>query len=111
MTEYANIKNLPEAQYFTERGYTQAYPWVVVKATAKTRTLARVLVEQDPDWKPKMIPGGFAAHCTNQNAQTWLYAGVDMDNQKTVRLTKKGWALRGTRFIEDRAVHFYDYNF
>jgi len=108
---FTNIKNLPEGKYFTETGYSQSYPWVEIKRTAKTVTLAKVNIAPDPEWKPEMIPGGFSAHCTNQSDQTWLYDGYDMSNTRTIRMTKKGWAHKGTRYIEDRAVEFYDYNF
>ena len=106
-----NIKNLPEGNYFTEIGYSQSYPWVEIRRTAKTVTVAKVDVERDPEWKPEMIPGGFAAHCTNQHEQTWLFKGINHERTRTLRLTKKGWALQGTRYIEGRAREFYDYNF
>lgn len=115
MPEYTNIKNLPELtdgrKYFTERGYSQSYPWVEVKRTAKTVTLAKVEVKKDPEWKPKFEVGGFAAHCTNQGDQTWLFDGINEEYTRTIRLTKKGWSLFGVRYNEDRAVEFYDYNF
>lgn len=121
MTTNTNIKNLPMGptnKYFTEIGYSQSYPWKEIKRTAKTRTLARVLTERDPDWKPEIIPGGFVGHCTNQGEQTWLYAGVDMNDTVTIRKVKSRycgedemWANRGVKFVEDRAVEFFDYNF
>ena len=68
-----NIKNLPEGRnYFTETGYSQSYPWVEVKRTKTTVTLAKVNVKRDPDWKPEILPGGFAGHCTNQHQQTCI---------------------------------------
>jgi len=108
-----NIKNLPAGRYFTEIGYSQSYPWVVIdeSASGKTVTVAKVEVAADPDWKPEFYTGGFAAHCANQSEQTWLYAGVNMSVTKKVRLTKKGWTSKGTRFVADRAREFYDYNF
>ena len=106
-----NIKNLPEGKYFTEIGYSQTYPWVEVKRTAKTVTLAKVLVAQDPEFKPNIIPGGFAGHCDNQHEQTWLFDGIDTAWTKTIRQTKRGWSHRDTRFFEDVAREFYDWNF
>jgi len=106
-----NIKNLPAGNYFTEIGYSQSYPWVEIKRTAKTVTLAKVLVAKDPEWKPVMHAGGFAAHCSNQHDQTWLFAGIDTTHQTTLRLTKRGWAHKGVKFVEGRATEFYDYNF
>lgn len=106
-----NIKNLPEGNYVTEIGYSQSYPWQVVKETAKTKTIVRVKTKTDPDWKPEMHPGGFAAHCSNQSQQTWLYDGLSQET-KTIRLNKKGkWVHKGVHFVLDRATYFYDYNF
>ena len=109
-----NIKNLPVGlNYFTECGYSQSYPWVEVKRTAKTVTLAKVHVMRDPEWKPEMriYGGGFCAHCPNQNKQTWLFDRLDWNYTRTVRMTKRGWADRGTVFVEGKAIEFYDYNF
>lgn len=108
-----NIKGLPEGRnYFTECGYSQCYPWVEVKRTAKSVTLAKVEVAPDPEWKPEMIPGGFCAHCTNQHAQTWLFDKIDERNTVTVRWSVRGeWRAKGVRFIEGAAREFYDYNF
>jgi hypothetical protein len=107
-----NIKNLPEGEYFTEVGYSQLYPWVATKRTAKTATLAKVVVKKDPDWKPDFIPGGFCAHCTNQSDQTWLFDRIEHTAVTTIRLNNRGqWAHKGVRFIPNRATEFYDYNF
>lgn len=110
-----NLKGLPELTdgrtYFTECGYSQKYPWVEIRRTEKTVTLAKVNIKPDPDWKPEMHAGGFSAHCSNQSDQTWLYAGVDESNTRVVRMTKRGWASQGTRFLEHQAIEFYDYGF
>ena len=111
MTTNTNIKNLPEGEYFTEFGYSQSYPWRVLKKTPKTITLVAVEVERDPDWKPEFTPGGFCAHCNNQQDQTWLYKETDPTRTKVIRQTKKGWASKGVRFGQDQADYFYDYNF
>lgn len=106
-----NIKNLPEGNYYTELCWSDTHPWVEVGRTAKTIKLARVRVAKDPDWKPEMIPGGFAAHCTNQSSQTWLYDGIDEACTVTIRETKRGWANRGVRYKPNMAREYYDYNF
>ena len=105
-----NIKTLPTGEYFPRCGYTDRDVWAVIKATAKTRTLAKVEVERDPDWKPEVIPGGFAGHCTNQHEQTWLFDHIDHEHTITIRDTKRGWARKSERYIEG-ARKFYDYNF
>ena len=108
---YTNIKSLPEGTYFTEVGYSEYYPWVEVKRTAKTVTLAKVMVARDPDWKPEITPGGFLGHCSNQSDQTWLFYKVNPDHTTTIRMTKRGWARGGVRFVEGWAVEFYEWNF
>ena len=108
----SNIKNLPAGkEFFTEIGYSQSYPWMVVSKTAKTVKLARVEVSPDPEFKPEFHKGGFCAHCSNQSEQTWLFDSVSFRITKTVRMTKKGWSHKGTKFVEGRATYFYDYNF
>ena len=53
-----------------------------------------------------------AAHCSNQHAQTWLYDGVEGGYTRVLRKNKKGqWVHKGVRYVEDKAVYFYDYNF
>jgi len=113
MTVKTNIKNLPEGHnYFTEWGYTQSYPWVEIHRTAHTVTLAQVVVGPDPEWKPEIIAGGFAGHCTNQHEQTWLFKKIDDRVTKTIRKNKNGfWVYKGTGFTEGVAREFYDYNF
>ena len=106
-----NIKNLPEGDYMTELGYSQCYPWKVMRRTAQTAVLQRVKTAPDPDWKPEMHSGGFCAHCSNQGRQTWLYDGLE-NHQIRVRLNKHGqFVRRGVRFIAGSCRYFYDYNF
>jgi hypothetical protein len=107
-----NIKNLPEGRtYFTECGWTDRSPWVQVRRTAKTATLARVNVTPDPDWKPNFHAGGFSAHCSNQGDQTWLFDDIDEGSTVTIRLTNRGWKRHNVSFSEGNARRYYDYNF
>ena len=115
-TNLVGLPNGPTNKYFTERGYSQSYPWKMLKqsASGKTLTLARVKTQPDPAWKDKInfIPGGFSAQCSNQNQQTWLYDGIQTDHTITIRKNKRGiWMNKGVKFSEDVAVYFYDYNF
>ena len=112
-----NLKGLPDGEYMTETMYSDTVPYKVVGRTATTVTLQEVLVEPDPEWKPNILPGGFAGHCTNQNEQTWLYAGLGQ-NTVRVRLVKsryfgsdKLWGSKGREFIANGARRKYDYNF
>lgn len=113
-----NLKNLPDGEYMTETMYSDTVPYKVVGRTAATVTLQEVLVDRDPEWKPNIIPGGFVGHCTNQNEQTWLYAGL---GQRTLRVrlvksrfygSSKMWrSSEGHEFIANGARRKYDYNF
>lgn len=114
---FTNIKGLPEGEYLTETLFSDCTPWVVVGRTATTLTLQEVLVERDPEWKPEIVAGGFAGHCTNQDEQTWLYAGLGQQTCR-VRLVKsrfcgsdKLWGNGGRTFIANGAYRKYDYNF
>lgn len=113
-----NIKGLPEGSYFTELGYSESYPWVEVSRTAKTVTVAEVLVKRDPEWKPNILPGGFVGHCDNQSEQTWLFDGVNHARTVTLRVRKSkycgrdyAWGHGVHEFVANRAIYFYDYNF
>ena len=111
----ANVKNAPEAIYFKRHGYSQTYPYVLVRKTesGKTAYLKPVKTIGDPEWKPNILPGGFCGHCDNQHAQTWLYDGIE-DREIMVRKSKNGtWVRMGERFTEDfnGPTYFYDYNF
>ena len=112
-----NIAGLPEGEYLTETLYSDTTPYKVVARTAATLTLQEVLVERDPNWKPEIVAGGFAGHCTNQDEQTWVYAGLGAHTVK-VRLVKsryagsdKLWGCGGREFIANGARRKYDYNF
>ena len=114
----ANVKNAPVGRYFTQHGYSQSYPWIVVgeSASGKTLTLARVDTDADPEWKAKMDwhVGGFAGHLANQEDQTWLFKGVCPMRKVSIRQSKKGgWVGNGERFTEAKngPFYFYDYNF
>ncbi len=113
MSNPSNIKNLPEGRnYFTESGWSQSYPWVEVKRTAKTVTLAKVNVSPDPEWHPHILPGGFCGHCDNQGDQTWLFKEINEKHTCRVFMTKRGvWKSKGVKFHEGFAREFYDYNF
>lgn len=106
----SNIKGLPEGEYFTGNGYSDSHAYKVIKSTKKTKTLVRVEVVNDPEFKPEFHAGGYAAHCSNQISQTWLFNHF-CTREITIRLTKKGWQYKGSRFLGNSAVEFYDYNF
>ena len=67
-----------------------------------------------PDFKPKIILGGFAGHCTNQNEQTYQYTPRPDLPRYQARLTKNGWVCRkltSKRLRLGVRGKFHDYNF
>lgn len=107
-----NTTNFPK--YANERGWSQTYPFEIVKVISPTTLEIRAMDhERDPNWVPEFIPGGFAAHCTNQHAQTWFYKSNLNARPIRIRLNKKGqWVHKGRRFnLADAPKYFYDYNF
>lgn len=111
---HTNIKNLPEGTYWTSYGYSDSKVWREAKRTSKTVTLEPVRVKPDPEWKNKMQAdiGGFFAHVSNQEEQTWLFDLIRDDFQIVIRETKRGWRSKnGDEFLTDRAHYFHDYNF
>lgn len=110
---HTNIKNLPEGEYVTECMYSDAHAYKVVGKTACTVDVVEVLVSPDPEWtsKKEFHPGGFHGHTSNQSEQTWLFKGFS-EVTKRLRRNKKGKLVyKGTKFAENRATEFYDYNF
>lgn len=95
--------------------YTDAHAYTVLKKTAKTILIQRDRAILDPSFKPEFVPGGFAAHCVNQEEQRYTYERDP--NGETVRCywsEKLGrYTTGGDQSIKIRPGRheFYDYNF
>ena len=92
-----------------------------------TRIVARMdAAKLSEGWKPEIIPGGFAGHCTNQRSQTYEYQPDPAGAMVTVTLRRwtdeegnerRLWKRAGIGTREQggsvRAGRhkFYDYNF
>ena len=84
---------------------------IAVSASGKTISLQADHAKLD-DWKPEMIPGGFAAHCVNNDTQRDRYRPNPEAPILKARLRKDG-TYRTTMdepVIEGRH-QFHDYNF
>jgi hypothetical protein len=95
-------------------GYSQVYPYEIIReVTDKTIEIRAMTQSPDPDWKPNFIPGGFAAHCTNQSEQTWLYSSDPTAPVIRMRKRKDGkwYSVMGMHRVESEPRYFYDYNF
>jgi hypothetical protein len=93
---------------------SDATAWTVIAVTAsgKTITLQGDVAKFDDEWKPDIVPGGFAGHCVNQQEQRAHYI-IERNPDGPVRkarLTQRGWKSNGTPVSKGRHP-FYDYNF
>jgi hypothetical protein len=101
-------------KYANLHGYTDINPYEVVQVVSdKTLKIRPMKSKLDPNWKPKMIPGGFAAHCTNQNDQTYTYSSYEQAETIRCRKRKDGhwYSAYGRHVLSETPLRFYDYNF
>lgn len=97
----------------TIRLYSDAHAYTVIKRTAKTITIQQDKATLDPSFKPEFIPGGFAAHCTNQDEQTYTYERDTTGRILTLHWSEVlgGWKTPYNRKVALGRHEFYDYNF
>lgn len=114
-------------------GHTDVTPYEVIEVskTGKLVTIREMKATRDPNWKPEMVPGGFAAHCINNREQKWILESNPEGTIKKISLRKVKLNPRhnyGMNFVEKwvpvrekvkigeypvlpYAKKFYDYNF
>lgn len=98
----------------TVRFYTDCHACTVIRKTKTTITVQRDKATLDPNWHPEFVVGGFVAHCTNQDEQTYSYERNTEGETYTAR-----WSEAYGRYINDAQGYritpgrheFYDYNF
>lgn len=96
--------------------WSDRHAGTVIKKTKCSITIQRDKATLDPNFKPEFITGGFAAHCTNQDEQTYTYEKDENGSTYTFRWSKKrnryqqGGSDYSIRAIKGRH-EFYDYNF
>lgn len=111
-------KELPEfPKYANHYGYSDIEPWEVVRVISdKTLEIRVMKTEFDESARGdlKFHIGGFAAHCSNMDAQKWIITSAG-EGAYTMRIrkTKSGeWRNGSLKFrLSDEPVKFYDYNF
>lgn len=93
--------------------WTDAHAGTVIKRSAKSLTIRQDKAILDPDFKPDFITGGFAAHCTNQDEQSYTY-----EPNEDGRIYKAYWSDRKRGFFAEKCLRitkgrheYYDYNF
>ena len=99
--------------YANMHGWSDVEPFEIVRVISdKTIVIKKMIAETDENWKPEIIPGGFAGHCVNQNEQKWSYKSAPDAIEIKARLGKKGWkSAYGKHVLSTEPRKFYDYNF
>ena len=100
--------------YANKLGYSDVEPYEVIRAVSGiTLEIRHMNSVRDPEWKPEIIPGGFAGHCVNQHEQRWIITSDPSARVIRIRLGKKGWKDKhGNRYsVSDSPRKFHDYNF
>ena len=92
--------------------YSDRHAYTVIKRTASSITIQRDKATLDPSFKPEIMPGGFAGHCTNNNDQSYIYSRDKNGSILTLRFSKKRerFMYLGAPISIGRH-EFYDYNF
>lgn len=95
-------------KYVNQHLWTDAYPiGKIVGIHSKTMVLVQPVRAGENKTKMEMVVGGFAAHTTNNHAQSYDFEEVG--EIRKVKLTNKSYNA-GYR-ISDRPYKHYDYNF
>ena len=97
-------------------GYSDINPFEVVRAVSKTTLEIRAMnAERDTSVKLDFQPGGFFAHCSNQNEQRWDITPNEEARVFRIRFSKakNRWQDSfGNRYnLANKPTKFYDYNF
>lgn len=101
--------------YANHYGWSDINPFEVVKTVSdKTLEVRAMEAKLHPDWKPEFVPGGFSAHCTNNNEQDWVITSNTENKVFRIRLHANGvWKDKnGNKYhLNDKPIKHYDYNF
>lgn len=110
---YLTPVNIRVGDGVTVNLWSDRYAATVTKVTKSTVTVRRDKATLDPDFKPEWIPGGFAAHCTNQEEQRYTYMPDENGQLYTFRWSNKyqRYGQPGNLTLSKGRHEFYDYNF
>lgn len=93
--------------------WSDRYAGTVIRVTKSMVIVQRDKATLDQNFKPEFEIGGFAAHCTNQNEQSYSYR-PDPDGE----IYKFHWSKKYRRYgqpgnltLSKGRHEFYDYNF
>lgn len=110
---YLTPANIRVGDGVTVNLWSDRYAATVIKVTKSSVTVRRDKATLNPDFKPEWIPGGFAAHCTNQDEQTYTYEPDENGTEYTFRWSRKyqRYGQPGNLTLSKGRHEFYDYNF
>lgn len=97
--------------------YSDVEPFEIVRVVSdKTIDVRAMDAEMADDWKPEIIPGGFAGHCTNNSDQrkAWVITSNEANPVVRIRKQKDGtWYNKsnGRFFLAEQPAKKYDFNF
>lgn len=114
------VETMVEMKFANMHGWSDVHPYEIVKVISdKTIEIRAMNATLDPNWKPEIVPGGFAGHCTNQSEQRWVYESNPDAPVIRMRACKPTSANRGYVWksayghhcLSDKPRKFHDYNF
>ena len=97
--------------------FSDVNPFEVVRVISdKTIEVREMHTEMADDWKPEMVSGGFAFHCTNNADQRKAWVITSDGENPVVRIRKqKDGSWKNPTFgrfrLSDVPVKKYDFNF
>ena len=97
--------------------YSDVEPFEIVRVVSdKTIEVRKMKAERADDWKPNMVSGGFAFHCTNNADQRKAWVMTPDTDAETVRVRKqKDGTWKNPSFgrfrLAEQPVKHYDFNF
>lgn len=112
--QYLTPANVKVGDGVTMNMYSDALAGTVTKVTKTSVTIQQDTATLDPNWKPEIVIGGFAGHCTNQNTQAYTYERNENGATYTFRWSAKSGYYKNSKTgmtITKGRKEFYDYNF
>ncbi len=97
--------------------WTDVDPFEIVRVVSdKTIEVRKMKAERSDDWKPEMVSGGFAFHCTNNADQRKAWVVTSDADAETIRIRKqKDGSWKNPSFgrfqLAEQPVKKYDFNF
>lgn len=105
-------KSLEVGDHVAVHLWSDVDPATVIKRTKAMIVVRYDKAERDPSWVPEWIPGGFAAHCTNNEEQRWIITeDPDGRTERFYWSDRVGLFQKGDVRVTPGWYKRYDYNF